>query len=270
MDAKRDARPCPAYRTDLLQHQTRQRAEFFSDELGGVGVDHIGDLDHLALLHQEADNVNGTLSHTVGKFLNGNRFRNNDFARNLFLGFNLLMAFEPLHAAFEGCERADALFVLTRCTRYRQTATPLVINPGCWLGWNRHANRRTTTCATDRRLALFFIGFEHCSARTARRNYNAVLRWWRQFLAFTISGAAARFAFGFLFDFIVEPTTIILFRLTGCCRFALDLFGGFTLAACLCLDFSLLALNFFTLACFNKRHRTGITLVFGEGPQHNT
>ena len=29
-------------------------AEFFGDELGGIGVDHVGDLRHLTLLHQHA------------------------------------------------------------------------------------------------------------------------------------------------------------------------------------------------------------------------
>ena len=32
-------------------------AEFLGDELGGVGVDHVGDLGHLALLHQQLDHV---------------------------------------------------------------------------------------------------------------------------------------------------------------------------------------------------------------------
>ena len=32
-------------------------AEFLGDELGGVGVDHVGDLGHLALLHQQLDDV---------------------------------------------------------------------------------------------------------------------------------------------------------------------------------------------------------------------
>ena len=32
-------------------------AEFLGDELGGVGVDHVVDLHHLALLHQDLDDV---------------------------------------------------------------------------------------------------------------------------------------------------------------------------------------------------------------------
>ena len=32
-------------------------AEFLGDELGGVGVDHVVDRHHLALLHQQADHV---------------------------------------------------------------------------------------------------------------------------------------------------------------------------------------------------------------------
>ena len=46
-------------------------AEFLGDQLGGVGVDHVGDLHHLALLHQQLDDVDGALGHAVGEFLDG-------------------------------------------------------------------------------------------------------------------------------------------------------------------------------------------------------
>ncbi len=51
-------------------------AEFLGDQLRGVGVDHVVDRRHLALLHQHADHVDGALGHAVGEFLDRDRFRN--------------------------------------------------------------------------------------------------------------------------------------------------------------------------------------------------
>ena len=60
-------------------------AEFLGDELGGVGVDHVGDLRHLALLHQQLDHVDRALGHAVGELLDGDRLRDRDLADELFL-----------------------------------------------------------------------------------------------------------------------------------------------------------------------------------------
>ena len=48
-------------------------ADFLDDELGGVGVDHVVACMHLALLHQELDDVDGAFGHAVGEFLDGDR-----------------------------------------------------------------------------------------------------------------------------------------------------------------------------------------------------
>ena len=50
-------------------------AELFGDELRGVGVDHVVDRRHVALLHQHADHVDGALGHAVGEFLDRDGFR---------------------------------------------------------------------------------------------------------------------------------------------------------------------------------------------------
>ena len=60
-------------------------AHFLGDELRRVGVDHIGDLVHVALLHQQADHVDAALRHAVGEFLNGDGLGQDDFARDFFL-----------------------------------------------------------------------------------------------------------------------------------------------------------------------------------------
>ena len=57
-------------------------AEFLDDQFGGVGVDHVGDLVHRALLHQQLDDVDRALGHAVGQFLDGDRFGNDDFAHD--------------------------------------------------------------------------------------------------------------------------------------------------------------------------------------------
>ena len=85
-------------------------AEFLGDELGGVGVDRIGDLRHVALLHQDADHVDGALGHAVGQFLDGDRFRDRHFAGDLFLRL-VAMAGHALNAAAERGDRTFAHFV---------------------------------------------------------------------------------------------------------------------------------------------------------------
>ena len=58
-------------------------AEFLDDEFGGVCIDHVGDLVHRALLHHQLDEIDRALGHAVRQFLNGDGFRNDDFAHNL-------------------------------------------------------------------------------------------------------------------------------------------------------------------------------------------
>ena len=86
-------------------------AEFFGDELRGVGVDHVGDLVHRALAHQHLDHVDRALGHAVGEFLDGDRLGQHDFAGELFLLRPAGKALQALHAAPEGGDRARALFL---------------------------------------------------------------------------------------------------------------------------------------------------------------
>ena len=48
-------------------------AEFRRDQLRRIGVDHVVDLQHLSLLHQELDDIDGALGHAVGELLDRNR-----------------------------------------------------------------------------------------------------------------------------------------------------------------------------------------------------
>ena len=55
-------------------------AKLFGDDLRGVGVEHVGDLDELAILHEEPDHVDGALRHAVGELLHGDRLGDHDVA----------------------------------------------------------------------------------------------------------------------------------------------------------------------------------------------
>ena len=59
----------------LLGHAFHGMAELRCDQLGGICVDHVVDLQHLPLLHQELDDIDGTLRHAVGELLDGDRLR---------------------------------------------------------------------------------------------------------------------------------------------------------------------------------------------------
>ena len=60
-------------------------AQFLGDQLRGVGIDHVGDLVHRALLHQQPDHVDRALGHAVGEFLDIDGFRDDHLANQLFL-----------------------------------------------------------------------------------------------------------------------------------------------------------------------------------------
>ena len=59
-------------------------AHFLGDQLRGVGIDHVGDLVHRALLHQQADDVDRALRHAVGEFLDIDGFRDDHLADRAF------------------------------------------------------------------------------------------------------------------------------------------------------------------------------------------
>ena len=68
-----------------LGHAPDGVSEFLGNQLGGIGVDHIGDLAHLAVAHQELDDVDAALGHAVGELLDGDDLGNDDLALDLGL-----------------------------------------------------------------------------------------------------------------------------------------------------------------------------------------
>ena len=84
-------------------------AHLGGDEFGGVGVDHVVDLQHLSLLHQQADDVNGALGHAVGQFLDGDRLGQHHLAQHLLARTGLLAAPFLLAPTLQRCERTGPL-----------------------------------------------------------------------------------------------------------------------------------------------------------------
>ena len=66
-----------------LRHALGRVAELAHDQLGRVGVDHVVDLVHRALPHQELDDVDGALRHAVGQLLDGDHLGDDHLAHDL-------------------------------------------------------------------------------------------------------------------------------------------------------------------------------------------
>ena len=111
-----------------LRHAADRMPELLGDQLGGIGVDHVGDLVHLAVFHQIFDDVDATLGHAVGELLNGDRLRHHDLALNLLLRLragNLLLL--ALAVALERGEAALALLLVERVGDGEAAAYPALL-----------------------------------------------------------------------------------------------------------------------------------------------
>src|SRR5450631_3989919 len=97
-------------------------AHFLGDQLRGVGVDHVVDLQHLSLLHQQAVHVDRAIGHAVGEIGNRDRLGDGDFAHELFLWLGGGLALEPLGAAAERRDRTLAHLVGAQRGDQRQAA----------------------------------------------------------------------------------------------------------------------------------------------------
>ncbi len=86
--------------------------ELLGEDLRRVGVDHVVDLVHLPLLHQELDKIDGALRHTIGELLDGDGFRQLNFAGN-FLTWLLTegLLLQTFALTPQGRERAFPLAV---------------------------------------------------------------------------------------------------------------------------------------------------------------
>ena len=84
-----------------FRHALDRVAELGGHQLGGVVVDHVVDLQHQALTHQELDHFHATRRHPLGQFAHGDDVGDHHFARNA--GLLLLAAAAALFLfAFAG------------------------------------------------------------------------------------------------------------------------------------------------------------------------
>ena len=125
------------------------------DELGGVGVDDVGGLDHLALLHQVLDHLDDALGHAVGEFLDGDRLGDDHLAHDLLARAGLVGAGAlALAAAADRGERAGALGIVESVGERQLAAAALV---GTLDGLRLRRPRRLDAPAQGTGALFFFL-----------------------------------------------------------------------------------------------------------------
>ena len=133
--------------------------ELLGDDLGGVGVDRIGDLRHVTLLHEDADHVDRALGHAIGQLLDGDCFRNRHFADDLFLRLAVAVAGHALDAPAEGGNRAFAHLVGGK-SGHDGEPTATFLGDARRLGRRRRTRRHAAASATG---SLILIGLKRRS-----------------------------------------------------------------------------------------------------------
>ena len=160
------------YRSTARKSPTAVHApdSILGDELGGVGVDHVVDLHHLALLHQQLDDVDGTLGHAVGEIGDADELWNRDLADQLFLRF--VAEIPDLTAVAAAERRGGALAHLVGVQRGDEGQAAAGFFGG-YGGAGRTLRRRRGTggspagSATDHPWSFVFFRLEH-GTRTGR------------------------------------------------------------------------------------------------------
>ena len=103
-------------------------AHLLGDQLRGVGVEHVGQGHHAALAHQKLDHVDCALGHAAREFLDRDRLRQNDLARDFFLLVLRAVTFQPLRAATERGDRTGALLLARGRAGDGQSATVALLS----------------------------------------------------------------------------------------------------------------------------------------------
>ena len=244
-------------------------AEFLGDQLRGVGIDHVGDLVHRALLHQQADDVDRALGHAVGEFLDVDGFRDDDFADQLFLGLVGLMALQALGAAAERGDRALAHVVGIQRGNQRQAAA---LFGGRGLGGGLRSRDRTgdaAGAATD--LARTFVLVGDVGGDTGRacgRRRSGLGRGGRG-LGLGFTKATLGLEFGLALGFLFLAVALFLGLAAGFGGFALGLLDTFLGVAALGFLFG--EAPFLHVADLGVGQGAGArgTLVLSQGAQHH-
>ena len=243
-------------------------AHFLGDQLRGVGVDHVGDLVHRALLHQQPDHVDRALGHAVGEFLDVDGFRDDHFANQLFLRLVRLMALQALGAAAERGDRALAHVVGVERGDQRQAAALLRRRRlGGGLRRRRGADNAAGATADLARTFVLVgdIGGDAGRARGGQRGGAGRGRG----LGFGFAETLLGFGLGLALGFLVLAVALFLGLAAGFGGFALGLLDAFLAVAALGFGFRDAAL--FDVANLGVGQRAGArgALVLGQGAQHH-
>ena len=114
-------------------------AHFLGDELGVVGIEHVGQGHHAALAHQKLDHVDRALGHAAREFLDRDGFRKHDLARNLLFLVQSPVALQALRAPTERGDRTRTLFLARSRAGDRQPA-PVALLGAAGRPGRRHDN----------------------------------------------------------------------------------------------------------------------------------
>ncbi len=245
-------------------------AHFLGHQLRGVGVDHVGDLVHLARLHQQANDVDGPLRHAVGEFLNGDRLGQDDFARDLFLGFGDA-ALQALVAANIRRMGTHALLVAAGGGRGDGEAAPVLHSAARRRRTRRNRRRRDDGAPRRRRGNHAFRfgarrslgGTRRNRARRGRAARGSVHR--RSFAG----EPAARLFLGFALGVRLARETRLFFLLAGVGGGALLALSSLAFGSGLGLGLGAAAVFLLASAGVDQRAGAGFALFLGEGAQNH-
>ena len=240
-----------------LRHAFDGVAQFLGQQLGGIGVDHVVDLRHMALFHQQLDHIHPALGHAVGELLDGDGFGNGNLAHELFLRLVGGVPLQPLYAAAECCDRSLTLFVGTE-RRHQCEPSATFLRTATRRFRRRCRSRRSARTAANAR-SLFLVGLE----RRPRGGGGPCGR--RGVLAETL----LRLLLGLELGFELVLATLLLIGLTGLGGVALAPLHALARLPDQRLFLGNLALLGLAQPGIAQRARTGRALFFGEGSQHD-
>ena len=250
-------------------------AQLLGDQLRGIGVDHVGDLVHRTLLHQQADDVDRAFRHAVGEFLDGDGFRDNHLADQLLLRLVRGVALEALGAAAERGDRALAHVVGSERGDHSEAPALLLrrrLVGGLRRGDGTHGAARP---AAHQARALVFFHFRG-DAGCACRRYRRAGRWsgcrrrgGRGAGGLSLAETLLGFEFGLALGLFVVAMALFLGLAAGFGGFAFGLLDAFAAGAALGFLFRHPPFFHFANAGIGERADARGVLVLGQRAEHH-
>ena len=241
---------------------------FFGDELGGIGVDHVGDLVHRALLHQQPDDVDRALGHAIGEFLDIDGLGDDHFANQLFFRLVRLMPLQALGAAPERGDRALAHVIGIEGGNQRQ-ASALLLRRRLGGGFRCSGGTQSASGASANLTGTFILlDLDGDARRSAGRDCRAG-RCRRRASGLGLAKALLGFEFGLALGFLILPMALFFSLAAGFGRFTLGLLDALAAGAALGLFLRDLALFDVADLCVGECAGARRALVFGQRSQHD-